>query len=177
MNPFGKKSTNATHWLWLMPPVILADQLSKWLIVEHLALFDRIQLLPIFDIVRLHNYGAAFSFLNDASGWQRWLFVVLGIGVTIFIVFWLRRLPTRGQGILAAGLAFVASGALGNVIDRTWHGYVVYFLSFHYAHWYFPAFNVADISITIGAGLLILDMIITHRREKRAGNEDANIAG
>lgn len=177
MNPFSNKSTNATHWLWLMPPVILADQLSKWLIVEHLALFDRIRLLPVFDIVRLHNYGAAFSFLNDASGWQRWLFVALGIAVTIFIVFWLRRLPTRGQGILAAGLAFVASGALGNVIDRAWHGYVVDFISFHYANWYFPAFNVADISISIGAGLLILDMLITHRREKRAGSEDANTAG
>lgn len=177
MISLGNKSENATHWLWLLPPIILADQISKWLIVEHFELFDRLQVLPVFDIVRLHNYGAAFSFLSQASGWQRWLFVVLGIGVTIFIVFWLRRLPGRGQGILAAGLAFVASGALGNVIDRVWHGYVVDFISVHYSEWYFPAFNFADISITIGAGLLILDIFVAHRRQKRAESENANTAG
>ncbi len=156
----------ATHWLWLVPPVVMADQLSKWLITEYLELFSRIELLSIMGITRLHNTGAAFSFLANAGGWQRWFFVLLGVGVTAMIMVWLRKLPSRGQEILAAGLALVAAGALGNVIDRVWHGYVVDFISLHYGDWYFPAFNVADIAITIGAGLLILDTALEYGRSK-----------
>ncbi|MCH7510201.1 MAG: lipoprotein signal peptidase [Proteobacteria bacterium] len=162
----------ATHWLWLVPPVVMADQLSKWLIAEYLELFSRIELLSMLGITRLHNTGAAFSFLANAGGWQRWFFVLLGAGVTVMILVWLRKLPSQGQGVLAAGLALVASGALGNVIDRVWHGYVLDFISVHYGDWYFPAFNIADIAITIGAGLLILDAALEYIRS-RAGTSES----
>ncbi len=162
----------ATHWLWLVPPVVMADQLSKWLVAEYLELFSRIELLSILAITRLHNTGAAFSFLANAGGWQRWLFVLLGVGVTAMIMVWLRKLPSQGQGVLAAGLALVAAGALGNVIDRVWHGYVLDFISVHYGEWYFPAFNIADIAITIGAGLLILDAALEYIRN-RAGKSES----
>ena len=161
----------ATHWLWLVPPVVMADQLSKWLIAEYLELFSRIELLSILGITRLHNTGAAFSFLANAGGWQRWFFVLLGAGVVVMILVWLRKLPSQGQGILAAGLALVAAGALGNVIDRVWHGYVLDFISVHYGESYFPAFNIADIAITIGAGLLILDAALEYIRSRTGTSE------
>ncbi len=171
------QSENATHWLWLVPPVVLADQLSKWLITEYLDLFSRIELLPVLGLTRLHNTGAAFSMLAGAGGWQRWLFVLLGAAVTIFILLWLRKLPSQGQGILAAGLALVAGGALGNIIDRVWHGYVVDFISVHYGESYFPAFNIADTAITTGAALLILDAVLENRRGKStdASSTDAKL--
>ena len=162
----------ATHWLWLVPPVVMADQLSKWLIAEYLELFSRIELLSMLGITRLHNTGAAFSFLANAGGWQRWFFVLLGAGVTVMILVWLRKLPSQGQGVLAAGFARVASGELGNVIDRGGHGYVLDFISVHYGDWYFPAFNIADIAITIGAGLLILDAALEYIRS-RAGTSES----
>ena len=117
-------------------------------------------LLPVLDFMRLHNEGAAFSMLSNAAGWQRWFFSVLAIGVSVGILIWLRRLPARGKSLLAAGLCLVMGGAIGNVIDRIRLGHVIDFIRVHYAEWYFPAFNVADSAITIGAGLLILDMIL-----------------
>jgi signal peptidase II len=144
----------------------MADQLSKWLITEYLDLYSRIDLLSVLAVTRLHNTGAAFSFLANAGGWQRWFFVLMGVGVTAMILVWLRKLPAQGQGILAAGLALVASGALGNVVDRVWHGYVVDFISVHYGDSYFPAFNIADIAITVGAGLLILDALLEYLRNR-----------
>jgi len=140
--------------------VIGLDQWSKWLVMMHFAEFDSIVLLPVLDLMRLHNEGAAFSFLADASGWQRWMFVGLGIGVSIGIAVWLFRLPARGHAVLGMGLGFVMGGAIGNVIDRVRFGYVVDFIRVHYEQWYFPAFNVADSAITVGAGLLILDSLL-----------------
>jgi len=119
---------------------------------------------PFFDIVRAHNRGAAFSFLNDASGWQRWFFVALGIAAAAFIVWLLRR--HGGQRMFGWALALILGGALGNVIDRLVHGHVVDFVQVHWQQHYFPAFNVADSAITIGAMLLILDEL---RRVRRAG--------
>lgn len=156
------------NWLWLTLAVIALDQWTKHMILERFREFDVVTVLPVLDIVRLHNRGAAFSFLDDASGWQHWLFIGLGIGVSIGILIWLRRLPRRGHGLTAAGLALVMGGALGNVIDRVLWGYVVDFIHVHYGDWYFPAFNVADSSITIGAGLLILDSVLDGWRT-RAG--------
>lgn len=166
MSKASKANETATHWLWLVPPIVAADQLSKWLITEYLDLYSRIDLLSVLAVTRLHNTGAAFSFLANAGGWQRWFFVLLGAGVTAMILVWLRKLPAQGQGILAAGLALVASGALGNVVDRVWHGYVIDFISVHYGDWYFPAFNIADIAITVGAGLLILDALLEYLRNR-----------
>ncbi len=159
----------ASDWLWVSLAVIVLDQLTKWLIAANLREFDQIPVLSILSIVRLHNEGAAFSILSDASGWQRWFFTALGLAVSVGILVYLRRLPARGQGILAAGLAFVLGGALGNVIDRVVHGYVIDFVSVRYGGWSFPAFNVADSAITVGAALLILDMLLEGRRARVKG--------
>ena len=150
----------ATHWLWLTLLIVVADQWTKRLVTDHLEEFEAVVLLPVLDFMRLHNEGAAFSMLSDAAGWQRWFFSVLAIGVSVGILIWLQRLPARGKSLLAAGLCLVMGGAIGNVIDRIRLGHVVDFIRVHYAEWYFPAFNVADSAITIGAGLLILDMIL-----------------
>jgi signal peptidase II len=145
--------------------VILADQFTKGLILGHFQYGDSRTVTPFFDIVRAHNPGAAFSFLADAAGWQRWFFVALGLAATGFIVWMLRR--HRGQRLFSAALALILGGALGNVIDRLLHGYVVDFLQVHYKSvYYFPAFNVADSAITVGAALLIVD---EWRRSRRGG--------
>ena len=162
-NWFGLDA-GASNWLWLAVGVSALDQYTKWLIVENFAEFDELVLLPLLDFMRLHNEGAAFSFLSDAAGWQRWMFIFLGLAVSSAIVIWLRRLPARGQHMLAAGLALVLGGALGNVVDRVRFGYVVDFIRVHYQDWYFPAFNVADSAITVGAALLILDNVLEYRR-------------
>ena len=150
----------ALRWLAVTAIVIGFDQWTKLLIIENFAEFDSVVLLPVLEFMRLHNEGAAFSFLAGASGWQRWLFIVLGIGVSIGIAVWLYKLPARGQSLLAAALSLVMGGALGNVIDRVRFGYVVDFIRVHYEQWYFPAFNIADSAITIGAALLILDSLL-----------------
>lgn len=158
------RDAGASAWLWLALAVITADQWTKFLIVSSFDEFDSVTLLPILDFMRLHNAGAAFSFLSDASGWQRWMFTGLGITVSVGIFVWLRRLPARGQHLLAAALALIMGGALGNVIDRMLWGHVIDFIRVHYQQWYFPAFNVADSAITVGAAFLILDSLI-HREQ------------
>jgi signal peptidase II len=156
----------ASNWLWLGVVTIALDQWTKSLVIERLEEFDRVVLLPVLELMRLHNEGAAFSFLDNAGGWQRWLFIGLGVVVSAAILVWLRRLPAKGQTLLAAGLSLILGGALGNVIDRLRYGHVVDFLDFHAMGWHWPAFNVADSGITVGAALLILDGFVQH--EKRA---------
>jgi signal peptidase II len=162
--PWFALNAGASNWLWLTAAVMVLDQWTKWLVMEHLDEFEAVVLLPVLEFMRLHNEGAAFSFLSDASGWQRWLFIVLGVGVSVGIMIWLRRLPAKGQHLLASALALIMGGALGNVIDRALWGHVVDFIRVHYQQWYFPAFNVADSAITIGAGLLILDSLLHAKR-------------
>ena len=166
---FGLRA-GASNWLWLSMLVIALDQATKHLIMQNFAEFEELTLLPVLDFMRLHNEGAAFSFLDNAGGWQRWLFVALGIGVSVGILVGLRRLPARGQHMLAAGLSLVLGGALGNVIDRVLWGHVVDFIRVHYEDWYFPAFNVADSAITVGAALLILDTLLDARRARGASS-------
>jgi signal peptidase II len=146
-------------WLWLSAVVVMLDQVTKAVIIQRFALFERIDVLPVLSITRLHNTGAAFSFLSDAGGWQRWFFVVLGVAISLLVVAWLRRLPAR-RGWLAASLALVVGGAVGNIIDRLVHGHVVDFISVHYERWFFPAFNVADSAITVGAAVLLIESLI-----------------
>src|SRR5262245_12157514 len=155
------------RWLWISVLVIAADQLTKLWIERTMSLGDSFTVLPVFDIVRAHNLGAAFSFLDDAGGWQRWAFTVLAVGVSIGLVFWLRKLALATQGLLAFGLALILGGAIGNVIDRVEHGYVVDFIHAHWGPHYFPAFNVADSAISIGAVLVILDSLFESRRSRR----------
>jgi signal peptidase II len=159
-------SAGASNWLWLSVFVLALDQWTKYLITDYFDEFEALVLLPMLELMRLHNEGAAFSFLSDASGWQRWVFTALGIAVSVGILIWLRRLPPRGQSMLAAGLAFVLGGALGNVIDRVVRGHVIDFIRVHYEDWYFPAFNVADSAITVGAALLILDNLLDWSRPR-----------
>lgn len=161
----GVLRLGASRWLVVTVAAVALDQWSKWLVTTYFDEFDSIVLLPVLELMRLHNEGAAFSFLADAAGWQRWVFVSLGIGVSIALTVWLTRLPRRGQGLLAAALSLVIGGAVGNVIDRVRYGHVVDFIRVHYEQWYFPAFNVADSAISIGAALLILDSLLNYGRD------------
>jgi signal peptidase II len=160
------RKRGALRWLWLALAVVVADQLTKALIVLGFELYEVMDVLPVLEITRLHNTGAAFSLLADASGWQRWFFVGLAIAVSAGIVYWLRNMPRDSAAFLPAALALVMGGALGNLVDRIWHGYVVDFLHFHWGTAFFPAFNVADSCITVGAGLLILDAVLEGRRHR-----------
>ena len=156
---------SAARWLTLSVLVVIADQISKTWIVHHFAEFEFVSLLPILDITRMHNVGAAFSFLASASGWQRWLFIGLAVAVSLGIIVWLLRLQRSASALLACGLALVLGGAVGNVIDRIRLGHVIDFIHFHWDRAYFPAFNVADSAITVGAACLLLDALFEGRRK------------
>ena len=149
-------------WLGIAFIVILADQFTKTLILGDFQLGDSRTVTSFFNVVRVHNTGAAFSFLATAAGWQRWFFVVLGLAATVFIVWMLMR--HGGQRLFGLALALILGGALGNVIDRLLHGYVVDFIQVHWGSAYFPSFNVADSAISVGAALLIVDELLRVRR-------------
>lgn len=153
-------------WLWLglAALVVAIDQFSKTWIVTHFAPNHSQELSSWFNLVRVHNSGAAFSFLAGASGWQRWFFVGLGTVASAFIVWMLNKHPT--QKLFCFAVTMILGGAIGNVVDRLQHGHVVDFIQLHYAGWYFPAFNLADSAITLGAVCLILDEILRVRRAR-----------
>jgi signal peptidase II len=153
-------------WLGVALIVFILDQLTKVLIMGYYRLGDSTRLTSFFNIVRAHNTGAAFSFLRDASGWQRWFFTGIGIAAALFIIWMLRS--HAGQKLFSFALALIMGGAIGNVADRLMHGYVVDFLQVHWRGWYFPAFNVADSAITVGAACLILDELLRVRRTRAA---------
>jgi signal peptidase II len=160
-----EKRGRAVTWLLLSACVVLADQVSKAYITRHFMEFEFTRILAVLDVTCMHNVGAAFSFLASASGWQRWLFIGLAGVVSIGIIVWLIRLPRGTHALLAAGLALVLGGALGNVIDRIRLGYVIDFIHFHWDRAYFPAFNVADSAITVGAACLLLDALFESKRK------------
>jgi len=162
----------AIRWLLVSAVIVLADQISKSYIAQRFGEFEHISVLPVLDITRMHNVGAAFSFLASASGWQRYLFIGLAVVVSIGIIIWLLRLKSGAHGLLAGGLAMVLGGALGNLIDRIRLGHVIDFIHFHWDRAYFPAFNVADSAITVGAACLLLDALLEGRRKT-----DANTVG
>ena len=151
--------SRAARCLFLSACIVLADQISKSYIAQRFGEFEHVSVLPILDITRMHNVGAAFSFLASASGWQRWLFIGLAAVVSIGIIVWLLRLKSGAHGLLACGLALVLGGALGNLIDRIRLGHVIDFIHFHWNGAYFPAFNIADSAITLGAACLLLDAL------------------
>lgn len=154
-------------WIGLALLVIVLDQWTKALASEHLTFQVPKALLPMLNLTLMHNTGAAFSFLSGAGGWQRWFFAAVAVGVSIAIVLWLWRL--KEQRWVATALALVLGGALGNLWDRLVNGYVVDFIQVYYGTWYFPAFNVADSAITVGAAMLLIDALLEHRREVNAG--------
>ncbi|NBW25467.1 MAG: lipoprotein signal peptidase [Betaproteobacteria bacterium] len=150
------------HWLALALVLVLADQVSKVLIAGLYALGEGTPITGFFNIVRVHNSGAAFSFLADAGGWQRWMFAGLSACASLLIVYLLHS--HAGQRLFCFALTCVLGGAVGNLIDRVVYGYVIDFLDFYAAGWHFPAFNLADSAITLGAGCLILDELLRVRR-------------
>ena len=152
-------------WLGLALILLIADQFTKMLVLGAYKLGDSTYVTSFFNLVRAHNTGAAFSFLASGSGWQRWLFTGIGVVATVFILYLLKTHP--GQKLFCFALACILGGAIGNVIDRLLHGYVVDFLQFHWeSRWYFPAFNVADAAITVGAIGLVLDELLRVRRSR-----------
>ncbi|MCU7886243.1 MAG: signal peptidase II [Candidatus Thiodiazotropha sp. (ex Lucinoma annulata)] len=151
------------RWLWLSLMVILLDQASKQFAESMLTLYESVTVLPFFDLTLLYNKGAAFSFLSDQGGWQRWFFIILAIGVTIVLIGWLWRLKREEQWI-AVALSLIIGGAIGNVIDRILFGQVIDFLHFHYQGHYFPAFNVADSAITVGVAIMLYDALVLAKK-------------
>ena len=160
----SRNSTGMLPWLALAALIIIADQITKTLILGAFQYGESHTVTSFFNIVRVHNSGAAFSFLAGASGWQRWFFVGVGGAAAVFIIWMLNS--HAGQRLFCLALSLILGGALGNVIDRLMHGYVVDFIQVHYAGWYFPSFNVADSAITVGAACLILDEILRVRRSR-----------
>ena len=156
----------ARRWYWwLSGSVIVLDQVTKFLAETLLTFHQPVPVLPSFNLLLTYNTGAAFSFLAGASGWQRWFFLGLGSLVSIGLIVWLRRLkPTETR--LATALALILGGAIGNLIDRVWLGQVIDFIQLYYQHWYWPAFNLADSAITVGAVLLVLDSLWSGRVSK-----------
>lgn len=150
------------YWLWLSALVISIDQITKQLVVKHLSWFEVQPLIPHLNLVHMKNTGAAFSMFNTAPVW---VFAGLGVAVSVAIIVWMRRNPS-GQTLIATALALILGGALGNVIDRVTRGSVVDFVDFYVGNWHFAAFNVADMAISLGAGLMILDMLQDMRRAK-----------
>lgn len=156
-------------WLWLSVVIFVIDQVSKFWFDNNLAMYQQIVVIPdYFSWTLLYNTGAAFSFLADAAGWQRWFFAAVAVGVSVVLVIWLKRLKPE-ETWLALALAMVLGGALGNLVDRVVFGHVVDFILLHWhQQWYFPAFNVADMAITGGAILLALDMFKSDKSGDKA---------
>jgi signal peptidase II len=158
------KSGSMLPWLGLALLIFLIDQLTKALILGSFEHGQTKTITSFFNLVRVHNSGAAFSFLAGASGWQRWFFTAIAAAATILILYLLRAHPT--QKLFCFALACILGGAVGNAVDRLLHGHVIDFLDFHWAGWHFPAFNVADSGITLGAACLILDELLRVRRSR-----------
>lgn len=157
-------------WFIVSLAVILVDQLTKLAASLRLVYAQPVEILPVFDLTLLHNTGAAWSFLSSAGGWQRWLFISIAVGVSGWMALWLSRLGPQ-QRWLAASLALILGGALGNVVDRIALGYVVDFISVHWENHYFPAFNIADSAITVGAIMMAIDAFILEGRRAAAAEQ------
>ena len=174
MNDEKKPDGRASFALWMILAalVIVLDQLTKWMIVKWVPMYDKIPVNSFINITHQRNTGAAFSFLADASGWQRWFFVTLAVAVSGYIIWWLWKIRTERLVILSAGLALVLGGAIGNVIDRLALGSVVDFIQVYIAGWPFPSFNIADSAITVGAVFLIIDaLFFSGKAEQKKGSE------
>jgi len=164
-----KNPGSSRFFTWMVVALVIAvvDQLTKLAIIEWIPLYDRVPLNSFINLTHQKNTGAAFSFLADAGGWQRWFFVVLATGVSVVIAVWIWRIRNTGQAILSAGLALVLGGAVGNLIDRILLGHVTDFFQVWFGNWAFPSFNVADAGISVGAALLIIDALFFSGKEQK----------
>jgi signal peptidase II len=164
-SPGSGSGSGQWRWLWLTALLIALDQWSKAAIVQRFALGESLTVWPVFNVVRAHNLGVAFSLFDHEGGWQRWAFSALAAVVSAVLIVWLRRLP-RAANLTALSLALILAGAVGNLIDRARQGYVVDFVQVHWNENYFPAFNVADSAITVGAILMLLDAWVASRQQR-----------
>ncbi|MGB0892783.1 MAG: signal peptidase II [Parashewanella sp.] len=147
------------RWYWVALIAFIADQVSKQWVLANFKLYDSIQLMPMLNFTYVRNYGAAFSFLSDAGGWQRWFFTVIAIGISGLLTYWLRKQPAN-MWRLNLSFTLVIGGAIGNLVDRLMHGFVVDFIDVYWNTSHYPAFNIADSAICIGAGLIIWDSFV-----------------
>ncbi|TMP87624.1 lipoprotein signal peptidase [Pseudoalteromonas ruthenica] len=154
-------------WLTLSALVLVLDWGTKTWVVSAMSLRESIDVLPFFNITYVHNYGAAFSFLSDAGGWQRWFLSAIAVTISVLLVWWLKRLPATNK-LLGSAYALVLAGALGNLYDRLHYGYVIDFIHVYYQEWHYPAFNIADCAICIGAALLLFDAFKSSSKEEQA---------
>ncbi len=147
------------RWLWLSAIVVILDQLGKQAVEESFVLYERLAVTGFFNLTLAYNQGAAFSFLADAGGWQRWFFAVLAVLISTYLIYWLTKLE-KDRVLLPMGIALIVGGAVGNVIDRLLYGHVIDFLDFYIGSWHWPAFNLADSAITLGVILFLLDSVV-----------------
>ena len=150
------QTNSIKHWLWISALVVILDQASKLIAEATLTFREPFAIMPMFNFTLVYNEGAAFSFLSDAGGWQRWFFITLSCVISIALVVWLSKLSVR-QRLLTTSIAFILGGAIGNLIDRSLYGHVIDFIDVYYQHHHWPAFNIADSAIFIGTVLLIID--------------------
>jgi signal peptidase II len=156
------------RWFVLSALVFFLDQLSKQMVQQQMQLFESIEVMGFFNLYYVHNYGAAFSFLSDQSGWQRWFFSIVTTVISLGIIVWISRL-NKTQTLLIIALTLVLGGALGNLYDRLMYGYVIDFIDWYVNSYHWPAFNIADASISLGAALLILDTFLNPETDKSPG--------
>jgi signal peptidase II len=150
------RDLNMLKWLWLSLLAVILDQASKLAIAGSMQLYQSIEIVPYFNLTYVHNTGAAFSFLSEAGGWQRWFFAGLALVISVVIAVWLARLKQH-ETLLAVALSLILGGAIGNLIDRLAYGYVIDFLDVYYQTWHWPAFNIADSAITLGVILMLVE--------------------
>lgn len=166
------------RWLWLAVIAYILDQITKQWTIRAFELGESINILSFFNLTYVRNYGAAFSFLADAGGWQRWFFTMIALVVSVMLLWWLRQCK-RSQVLLPVAFCLILSGALGNVTDRLVYGYVIDFLHFYYQDWHYPAFNLADSAIFLGAALLVYDAFTNKEQDgfsknAKNGSNDTN---
>jgi signal peptidase II len=162
-----KSSSSFRNWMIVSFAIVLSDQLTKWAIIKWVPLYDRVPINSFINLTHQKNTGAAFSFLADAGGWQRWFFITLSTTVSVIIAVWIWRIREEGPTILLAGLALVLGGAVGNLIDRALLGHVTDFIQVWFGSWPFPSFNVADAGISVGAALLVIDALFFSGKQQR----------
>ena len=159
-------------WLWLSTLIAVLDQLTKKIAEAELLLHKPVAIIPSFNLTLMYNKGAAFSFLSEAGGWQRIFFVAISAAVSIFLIFWLKQITQdekqKNNSLIQVAIALILGGAVGNLIDRAMTGAVVDFIQLYYSTYYFPAFNIADAAISVGAVLLIIDMLLESKRNLKA---------
>lgn len=160
------KGRSGLVWLVLSIVLLTLDQITKWVVSTEMSLYQTIDILPVFNFTYVHNYGAAFSFLSEAGGWQKYFFSIIAITISVLLIYWLKKLPATNK-LLCSAYALVLAGAIGNLIDRLVHGYVIDFLHVYYQQYDFPVFNIADVAISIGAALLLLDAFFEQKESDK----------